>query len=434
MKVVVIGGTRGLGNWIANFLKNRGYDLIITGRNSMVGESVANKMGVTYTSNNIEAVKHADVVILAVPIETTPQIIREIAPYLKEGSLLTDVTSVKEEPAALMHKYVPSGVEVLPTHPMFGPRIRSLEGQVVVLTPSQTGEWYQRVVDFLENERVRILVTSPDIHDRMMSIVQGLTHFAYISIAASIEKMGVEVKDSRKFASPIYSLMLDIIARIVAQNPYLCYSIQTRNRYVAEVHQTFLETFQDLKSMIDQGNQKDFVKAMSSAAKHLNDVEAALGRSDKAISALNSELKVIKDSFGQEIGLRHMYSGKIHFGVIEDLSPDFLTLKENNKKTKLKISNIEVLSPDELEDWKIHNLPYKTYDVSVILSEFSDPNLIAQTIETLEDIMECQVVDIYYGKQIPVGMKSITLRYKIINLEGRLKVENFLIGFGGRIR
>ena len=434
MKVVVIGGTRGLGNWIANFLKNRGYDLIITGRNSMVGESVANKMGVTYTSNNIEAVKHADVVILAVPIETTPQIIREIAPYLKEGSLLTDVTSVKEEPAALMHKYVPSGVEVLPTHPMFGPRIRSLEGQVVVLTPSQTGEWYQRVVDFLENERVRILVTSPDIHDRMMSIVQGLTHFAYISIAASIEKMGVEVKDSRKFASPIYSLMLDIIARIVAQNPYLCYSIQTRNRYVAEVHQTFLETFQDLKSMIDQRNQKDFVKAMSSAAKHLNDVEAALGRSDKAISALNSELKVIKDSFGQEIGLRHMYSGKIHFGVIEDLSPDFLTLKENNKKTKLKISNIEVLSPDELEDWKIHNLPYKTYDVSVILSEFSDPNLIAQTIETLEDIMECQVVDIYYGKQIPVGMKSITLRYKIINLEGRLKVENFLIGFGGRIR
>jgi prephenate dehydrogenase len=130
----------------------------------------------------------------------------------------------------------------------------------VVLTPSQSGEWYQRVVDFLENEQVRILVTSPDIHDRMMSIVQGLTHFAYISIAAAIERLGVEVKDSRKFASPIYSLMLDIIARIVAQNPYLCYSIQTRNRYVAEVHQTFLETFQELKSMIDQENQEDFVK------------------------------------------------------------------------------------------------------------------------------------------------------------------------------
>ena len=433
-KITVIGGTRGLGNWIANFLKKRGCDLIITGRNSLVGDSVAKKMKVNYTYNNIEAVTQADVVIIAVPIESTSQIIKEIAPHLKEGSLLIDVTSVKEEPTALMYEFVPPGVEVLPTHPMFGSRIRSLEGQVVVLTPLQSGEWYHRVVDFLENEQVRIIVTTPDIHDRMMSIVQGLTHFAYISIAAAIERLGVEVKDSRKFASPIYSLMLDIIARIVAQNPYLCYSIQTSNRYVAEVHQTFLETFQELKCMIDQGNQEDFVKVMSSAAKHLDDVEAALGRSDKAISALNSELKIIKNSLGQEIGLRHMYSGKIHVGIIKDLSPDFLKLKENNKKTKLKLSNIEVLNPDELKEWKIQNLPDKTYDVSVIFPEFSEPNLIAQTIEKLDNVVECQVVDVYSGKQIPASMKSITFRYKIINPEGRLKVQNLLIGFGGKIR
>jgi prephenate dehydrogenase len=434
IKITVIGGTRGLGNWIANFLKKRGCELTITGRNSIFGKSLAKKMGIKYTSNNIKAVLQADVVILAVPIETTPQIIREIAPHLKKGSLLTDVTSVKEEPAALMYQFVPPGVEVLPTHPMFGPRVRSLEGQVVVLTPSQSGEWYQRVVDFLENEQVRIFVTSPDIHDRMMSIVQGLTHFAYISIAAAIERLGVEVKDSRKFASPIYSLMLDIIARIVAQNPYLCYSIQTQNRYVSEVHQTFLETFQELKSMIDQENREDFVKAMSSAAKHLDDLEAALGRSDKAISALNSEVKVIKNSLGQEIGLRHMYSGKIHLGIIEDLSPDFLTLNENNKAIYLKLSNIEVLSPDELKEWKIQNFPMKTYDVSVIFPEISEPNLIAKTIATLEDVVECQVVDVYKGKQIPDRMKSITLRYQIIKPEGRLKVENLLLGFGGQIR
>jgi prephenate dehydrogenase len=434
MKVAVIGGTRGLGNWIANFLKKRGCEITITGRNTMVGKSLAKKMGITYTSNNIEAVLQADVVILAVPIETTPQIIREVAPHLKEGSLLADVTSVKEEPAELMYQFVPPGVEVLPTHPMFGPRVRSLEGQVVVLTPSQSGEWCQRVVDFLENEQVRIVITSPDIHDRMMSIVQGLTHFAYISIAAAIERLGVEVKDSRKFASPIYSLMLDIIARIVAQNPYLCYSIQTQNRYVSEVHQTFLVTFQELKSMIDQENQEDFVKAMSSAAKHLDDLEAALGRSDKAISALNSEVKVIKNSLGQEIGLRHMYSGKIHLGIIEDLSPDFLTLKENNKEIYLKLSNIEVLSPDELKEWKIQNFPMKTYDVSVIFPEISEPNLIAKTIAALEDVVECQVVDVYKGKQIPLRMKSITLRYQILNPKGRLKVENLLVGFGGQIR
>ena len=31
---------------------------------------------------------------------------------------------------------------------MFGPRIRSLNGQVVVLTPDKTGEWYDKVLKF----------------------------------------------------------------------------------------------------------------------------------------------------------------------------------------------------------------------------------------------------------------------------------------------
>jgi hypothetical protein len=31
-------------------------------------------------------------------------------------------------------------------------------------------------------------------------------------------------------------------------------------------------------------------------------------------------------------------------------------------------------------------------------------------------------------------MKSITLRYQILNPKGRLKVENLLVGFGGQIR
>ena len=119
-----------------------------------------------------------------------------------------------------------------------------------MLTPVKTGKWYNKILKFLESENARVIVTTPEVHDRMMSIVQGLTHFAYISIAATIEKLDIDVKESRKFASPIYNLMLDTIARITAQNPYLVYSIQTKNSYIEETHKTFLETFTDLKNMI----------------------------------------------------------------------------------------------------------------------------------------------------------------------------------------
>ena len=120
----MIGGTRGLGIWISTFLSGKGFDVVITGRNVTTGKSISKKLGVEYTPNNLKAASLADIVILSVPIDVTPRIIEEIAPKMKDGSLLMDVTSVKIEPSRLMEKYAAPGVEVLPCHPMFGPRIK----------------------------------------------------------------------------------------------------------------------------------------------------------------------------------------------------------------------------------------------------------------------------------------------------------------------
>lgn len=437
MKITIIGGTRGLGNWIARFLKSKGFDVVITGRNKAEGENVSKKLSVGYLQDNIEAASHSDVTIVSVPIGVTTRILKEVAPHLKEGSLLMDVTSVKEEPSEAMREFTPEGVEYLPTHPMFGPRIRSLDGQVVVLTPEEEikkGRWYPKVLKFLESENARVLITSPENHDRMMSIVQGLTHFSYISIAATIEKLGIDIKESRKFASPVYSLMLDMIARIVAQNPYLCYSIQTNNRYIGQTHEAFLETFLELKELVSARNEKDFVGAMSSAAKHLDDLEAALGRSDKAISALNQEVQLLKDSLGKEVGLRHIYSEATHVGTLKELSPDFAVLVRDEKETRLKLSNVEVLSHAELVNWKLDNCPQKVYDVSAVFPESCNPQIIAETLMNMSNIVEVSVVDVYTGKQVETGKKSVTIRYSVINPDARFEVENLLKGFGGVIR
>jgi prephenate dehydrogenase len=434
MKIAVIGGTRGLGRWIAEFLSNKGFEVLITGRNEITGKSVSKKLKVGFTQDNVMAASKADVVIISLPIDVTPRIIEEIAPKMKDGSILMDVTSVKEEPARVMENYAPEGVEVLPCHPMFGPRIRSLDGQVVVLTPGKTGIWYDKVLKFLESENARIIITTPQIHDRMMSIVQGLTHFAYICIAATIEKLEIDVKESRKFASPIYSLMLDIIARITAQNPYLVYSIQTENNYINEAHETFLETFMELKDMITNENQEEFVHVMSSAAKHLDDLEAALGRSDKAISALTEEVNILKNLSGREVGLKHIYSGKVHIGILENLSPDFVILKHNNHITQLKLSNVEVLREDELIKFKLNNYTQKCYDISGIFPETCNPEIISRAIKSLNGVVDAEVLELYRGIQIPNGKTSVTIRYCVIDPNTKDSVEKLLTGFGGIIR
>lgn len=434
VKIAVIGGTRGLGRWIANFLAEKGLDVTITGRNTTEGELVSKKIGTSYTNNNAMAAETSDAVIISVPIQATPRIIEELAPLMKPGSLIMDVTSVKEESSMLMEQYAAEGVEVVPTHPMFGPRIRSLDGQVVVLTPSKDGSWYTKVYEFLEKENARIIVTTPEIHDRMMSIVQGLTHFAYVSIAATIERLDIDIKESRKFASPIYNLMLDTIARITAQNPYLVYSIQTSNKYIKESHETFNETFNELKNMIAEGDEDGFVHIMSNAAKHIDDLESALGRSDKAISALSEEVNILKNLVGSEVGLKHIYSGKVHVGILKKLKPDFLVLKQHHNSTTLKLSNVEILTDKELMEWKIDNYPQKSYDISAVFQESADPDVIVATISGLEGVVDAELIDTYRGSQIPEGSISITVRYLVFDESTVLEVENLLKGFGSQIR
>ena len=434
LKIAIIGGTKGLGYWIASFLSEKCLDIVVTGRNKIVGESVSRRLGVEFCDDNIRAASDADIVVVSLPIDVTPKVIREIGPKMKNGSLFMDVTSVKVEPSRIMEEVAAPGVEVLPCHPMFGPRVRTLDGQVVVLTPLEEGKWYPKILKFLESENTRVIITKPEIHDRMMSIVQGLTHFTYICIAVTIEKLNVDVKESRKFASPIYNLMLDMVARITAQNPYLVYSIQTKNSYIQETHETFLESFNDLRAMITNENELEFVHTMSRAAKHLDNLESALGRSDKAISVLTEEVGILKNLVGMEVGLKHIYSGKVHIGILKELTPEIVMLQNKNKLISLKLANVEVLSPDELLKWKWDNYPLKRYDISAVFPDTCDPEVISSTVKCLESVVDAEVIDVYQGDQIPSGKTSVTIRYDIIDENSVSAVEKLLKGFGAMIR
>lgn len=434
MKIAIIGGTRGLGMWIASFLKEKGFQVTITSRDELSGNAISKKLDVKYSSDNQKVAGENDIVIISVPIESTESVIKQVAPHMSKGSLLMDVTSVKEKPAILMHEYLAEGAYFLPSHPMFGPRVRSLEGQVIVLTPLQESEWFETIFKFLEDHKARVLVTTPEKHDEMMSVVQVLTHFAYISISSAIKKLNLDIKESRKFASPIYNLMLDIISRIVAQNPYLVYSIQTQTDYAYQAREIFMETINELNDMLINNNQTKFVNAMSSAAKNMDDIEAALGRSDKVISALNQEISALKESINSEVFLRHIYSGKTHYGILKEISPDFLTLISGKKTLKLKIANIEVLSPSQVQDWKLNNLKQYEYHISVIFPSHCEPQIIASAISNLEGVVSTSVMDIYQGEQIDDNQISITFSYKVMEARFVREVENLLKGFGAIIR
>ncbi len=62
------------------------------------------------------------VVILATPVDSFEGTIEAIVPYLQPGALVLDVGSVNVIPAEIMKRNLPEQVEIVATHPLFGPQ------------------------------------------------------------------------------------------------------------------------------------------------------------------------------------------------------------------------------------------------------------------------------------------------------------------------
>lgn len=434
-RIAIIGGSGEFGRLFARIFKEDGLEVVITGRNVEKGERVARSTGVKYTKDNIEAAKTSDIIIFCVPIENTVSVIGEVAPGVERGKLLMDFTSVKVEPVNAMIENVADGVEILGAHPMFGPRVAGLEGQIVILTPVRAEKWMSFIEDFFKRHKARVYISTPEEHDRVMAIVQGLTHFAYITTASTIKKIDQSVEHSRKFASPVYELMLDFIARIVGQNPRLYAAIQIHNPYVEEVHETFIKEAEKLKNSITKKDVKGFVKIMSSSARIFKDVESSMGKSDKAISALTHELKKLKEAVGNEVALRHIYSRKVHVGTVVLVDPEIVVIDTKGTRVKLKLSNIELLDEDSLLAWKKEHSQSKKIDFSFVFPEGVDESVLSGVIKrATSSLVSCEVTDVFRGKQIPKGKKSITFHVEVLNSEEILFVESLLSALGGKLR
>ena len=430
MKIGIIGGSDGLGKTLIYYFRDE-FKVSISARDHDKGRKVAEEMNVDYVESNKKLAAMSNILIISVPIHHTPSVIREVAPFMKKGSVMIDVTSVKEKPLKTMEECLPDNVEFIPTHPVFGPRTTELDNQVIVLTATKKGKWYKKVYDYLDSKNMRIIETTAQHHDYMMSIVQVLTHFSFISTASAMEKLKVDITETEDYESPIYNLMIDMIARIVSQNPYLTYYIQTMNNNGTQIRNAFSEAVTELRDVIEAKNDEKFVEIAINATKNMGDIQNALGRSDKAINGLNHEFNILKKSIGHEIALEHIYSGKVHIGVLEKIDGKSAILDNG---TKLRIANIRVLNDEELYQWRLENTKQKEESISCMFPDSVTPNIIVETIENIQNITEVILTDIYKGPQIAEGYESLTFNVKALNKDAINNVKKVLTGFGGVLR
>lgn len=127
----------------------------------------------------IEVAAEARIVFLTVSISSLPTVLEQIAPLLPEDATVVDTCSVKVFPAQEMERILPESVDIIASHPMFGPDSageRTDRLPMIMWPIRDRYRRYEPLKDVFEQLNMRVEEMSPDDHDREAAFSQGVTH------------------------------------------------------------------------------------------------------------------------------------------------------------------------------------------------------------------------------------------------------------------
>lgn len=133
------------------------------------------------------AVKGADAVLIAVPVQQNQRVLAALADALAPGTLVTDAGSTKQDFVAAVRRIAPRHLaSVVPGHPIAGAELTGVdaasaglfEGRNVVLTPLEENQVaaVDRVEAMWKACGARVSRMTPERHDRVFSAVSHLPH------------------------------------------------------------------------------------------------------------------------------------------------------------------------------------------------------------------------------------------------------------------
>ncbi len=261
---VAILGMGLIGSSIARGVRARmpGVGLAAADRDPAVCERVRALGLVDHLAEPGEAVRGADLVILAVPLGAMEEAMAQVAPALAPGAVLTDTGSSKAAVIADVGPHVPAGVHFVPGHPIAGTERSGpdagfatlFEGRWVILTPREGVEpsAIARLADFWRQLGSTVETMDAAHHDLVLAVTSHLPHLiAYSIVGTASDLESVTRAEVIKYSAGGFR----DFTRIAASDPTMWRDVFLKNRdAVLEMLARFSEDLAALQRAIRWGD------------------------------------------------------------------------------------------------------------------------------------------------------------------------------------
>jgi len=239
------------------------------------------------TTDFCGGVREADLVVVAVPVEKTVEIIKKTVKCLKKGAVVTDAGSVKGKLVKASERLMPEGVNFVGSHPMAGSEKTGIENAVKDLyrgstcIVTKTGRTNKNAMESVKRmwkkAGARVLVKTPREHDRLVAEVSHLPHLLSFSMMSQIGKIEKKEKDLSKITAGAYRDM----TRISASSPELWADIFYANREFIHVSASiFIRNLKKINEFLRKGDKENIIKEIKKANAVKKRIDARIPKSE----------------------------------------------------------------------------------------------------------------------------------------------------------
>ena len=280
-KITILGAGGRMGKWFANYFS--AMDFEVTGFDS---ENEVKGKSIIKSDSLIGSILNVDYVMLCTPTKRMPEIIRLIAKEMKRGSYLIEISSQKSKIYAALSK-VPSKINPICIHPMFGPGAKNMKSKNIILIPIKDAKSELSVAQTLFPQANFVTIDAME-HDKKIAVILGLTHLINV-VFANILAKDDKISLTEKMSGTTFKAQKIITESILTESPELIDTILSN----PELRRYAEELWRDIGRLLtatQEGKSEDVIEYIKSSQERISK-NVDLEKSYKKLSTMINSVK-----------------------------------------------------------------------------------------------------------------------------------------------
>ncbi len=257
-EVAIIGGGGKMGTWFTTFFLNSNFNRINLFDKKLIFNQYKekNKKKIFITDDIYACIKNADLIFICVPIPYVSEIISECSKNAKPGAIISEISSIKQQTFNSLGN-IRQDLVPLCIHPMFGPGAKNINKMKIIMIPVRNKKYELSLTKMIFQDANIIQIDSPYTHDKIISVVLGLTHYMNIVFAKFLSNF--DYQEFKNYGGTTFKMQSIISESIFTDNSQLMVSLLFSNPLLLDEIKLFLEEANKIFMLISSDNKNEFI-------------------------------------------------------------------------------------------------------------------------------------------------------------------------------